>query len=99
MSKTAADGEAGGHPRKGRKAWRGPRVRVSEGREGTCPCVLIALVKEAEEGMTGGADGAEGADSEVHDSEVGRKGHGVITLEAVLVTARVTDDVDVGGYM
>ena len=94
MSKTAADGEAGGHPRKGRKAWRGPRVRVSEGR-GDMP--LIAPVKEAEEGLTGGADGAEGADSEVHDPEVGRKGHGVGTLEAVLVTARVTDDGNVGG--
>ena len=47
---------------------------------------LIAPVKEAEEGLTGGADGAEGADSEVNDSEVGRKGHGVGTLEAVLVT-------------
>ena len=49
MSKTAADGEAGGHPRKGRKAWRGRRVRVSEGR-GDMP--LIAPVKEAEEGLT-----------------------------------------------
>jgi hypothetical protein len=94
VGETAADGKADSHPREGRKAWRGPRECVGEGGGDVA---LGALAEEAKEGLPRGSDGAKGADGKVDDAEVGREGHGVGALEAVLVATRRVDDGDVGG--